>query len=190
MPSRNVKGRVLHWSICHSRRVASLPGPWQKLLFSWIVPSVDNVGRMEADPFILKGMIFPRERFAGPKRIEQWRDQLHEARLLCVYEHNGDVFLQLIENRQRLTGKMRPDSDYPPPPKECPICGGPDRFVQVDTRIDAFVRREGKGREEKGGVGGADDPAICDICKKPFKGTYRAHVKRKHKAIAMERGYA
>lgn len=166
MPSRNCKGRVLHWSISNSRRVAELNDCWAKLLFTWIIPSTDNLGRMEGDPAVVAGMIFPRERHGSPGRVEGWLQELHEAGLICWYRADGDMFIHVHGHLKRnpLRGNMSDESDFPEPPSECPVCG--DMTSHSNTSEPVRTRNpELKGSKGKGSKGkyGADTRQAIDF---------------------------
>lgn len=147
MPSRNVKGRLLHWTISHSRRVAEVKSVWAKLLYTWIIPSADNLGRMEGAPSVVAGMIFPREDYATPKRVKGWLEELHRAGLICWYEARGDRFIHVKQHdrHQTLRGNQAETSDFPVPPDDCGICNA--AYHGVDTCGSEEKRREEKGRE-------------------------------------------
>ena len=138
---------MLYWTISHSRRVASLKNVWAKLLYTWLIPSTDNLGRMEGDPAVIAGMIFPREPYATPARIESWLSELHDAGLICWYEGRGDrfIYLKQHERHQTIKGNMSETSDFPAPPAECAVCT--EAFEHVHTRNPKEKRREEKRRE-------------------------------------------
>lgn len=121
MATRNCQGRKLHWKICLSEQVADLPDPWAKLLFTWLIPTADNLGRMEAEPYQVKGLIFPYEDEMTPERIGELLQMLHDAGLIIWYRAHRLRYLQLprFAAYQRLVGHMRADSDYPAPSPQC-----------------------------------------------------------------------
>lgn len=159
MPSRNCNARPVSWRISNDKRVNDLTDPWAMLAFTWMIPSADNVGRLEGDPDIVASMIFPRQRdVIPPERMEEILLQLHNSGLVFWYEISGEKFLQFPasswKKHQKLVGNMKAESDFPEPPE--------DEFrtwyevkrnknIPVNTSINEYkpVRSEEKGREEK-----------------------------------------
>jgi hypothetical protein len=117
MASRNCHGRQLKWSICLSDQVADLEDPWLKLMFTWMIPTVDNLGRMEGEPYQVKGIIFPKETSVTIDDVERMLAELHDAGLIIWYRHGRlrYVFLPKHHKHQRLAGNMRKESDFPAP---------------------------------------------------------------------------
>jgi hypothetical protein len=119
------KGRVVMKAISTSQKVASLRSPWHKLLYTWLIPHADNLGRLEGDPMVIRSMIFPRERKVQPAMVRKWLDALHRARLICWFDRDGDRYIQ-IHNFTKMNpprGNMTLRSDIPPAPRECSTCG-------------------------------------------------------------------
>lgn len=122
MGSRNVSARLLYWKISHDQRVALLSGPWPKLLYTWLIPCQDNLGRLEGDADIIKAMVFPKEKLCTESRVESWLKELHDRGLLFRYHLNGAWVIQFpddsVKKYQRLVGNMGETSDFPPPPEQ------------------------------------------------------------------------
>ena len=119
--SRNVQGRLLKWAISYDRRVARLK-TWQaKLLYTWIIPSLDNLGRMEGEPRIVRSMTFPYEKITDAK-VVHWLQDIHNNGLLFWYSVNGEKYLQCPTTSRNIffregEGRSR-TSDYPIPPEK------------------------------------------------------------------------
>lgn len=120
MATRNCHGRKLHWKICISEQVADLDDPWAKLLFTWLIPTADNLGRMEGEPYQVKGLIFPYEEAMTPERVDELLTMLHEAGLIIWYRAKRLRYLQLprFAAHQKLVGNMKAESDYPEPSEQ------------------------------------------------------------------------
>ena len=120
MSSRNCQARPLHWRICISEQVADLSDPWAKLMFTWMIPNVDNLGRMEGEPYQVKGLCFPLEPDMTPERIEKLLAMLHEAGLIIWYKTGRLRYVQLprFDRHQKLAGNMKSTSDFPAPSSE------------------------------------------------------------------------
>jgi len=114
-------GRVLRKGICKDRRVAKLKTAWAKLLYTWTIPFLDSLGRMEADPDLIQGMIFPRHtKQATLDNITDWLKDIHQVGLYFYYSVGGEWFLQCPTPEKNLwhrKGRER-SSPFPPPPKD------------------------------------------------------------------------
>ena len=119
MGSRNVKSRMLYWKISHDQRVNVLSGPWPMLLYTWLIPCQDNLGRLEGDADVIKGMVFPKQKSATERQVESWLQALHGAGLVYRYHLNGAWYLQFpsdsVERHQKIVGNMTDTSEFPPP---------------------------------------------------------------------------
>jgi hypothetical protein len=117
MAARNCRGRQLKWTICISEQVAALSGPWPKLLFTWMIPTVDNLGRMDGEPYQVRGLIFPFEAGVTDAKITAWMQELHDAALIVWYRSGRLRYVWLPKHtaHQRLAGNMKAESDFPAP---------------------------------------------------------------------------
>lgn len=163
MPSRNVEGRIIKWRICQDKRVNSLDDPWAMLAYTWMIPSADNLGRLEGDPDLLASMIFPRQRhIITAERMAEILQALHDAGLIFWYEVNGERYVQFPpeswNRHQKIVGNMSRESDFPDPPEEEfrawyeHVRSRSNAYERVHTRSDHVQTRspEGKGREKEG----------------------------------------
>jgi hypothetical protein len=53
----------------------------------------DDEGVIENDPLLLKSQIFPRRTDVRVEQIQQWIDQLIQARFMIPFTHNGEGYL-------------------------------------------------------------------------------------------------
>jgi hypothetical protein len=113
------KGRIISKSITVSQRVAKLSTAWVKLLYTWLIPHVDDFGRFHADPDIIKGTVFPKEKYVTANKLSIWINELNEAGLINLYLHNGDTFLEIIdfEEHQYFRSDRPRKAEYPEPEK-------------------------------------------------------------------------
>lgn len=154
MPSRNVKARPLSWRISQDRRVNELDDSWAMLAYTWMIPSADNMGRMEGDPDLLASMVFPRKRdIVTPERMTAILASLHKAGLVYWYEVQGERYVQFPpeswERHQRLIGNMVAESDFPEPnADEYRLWWESARVLTGSNELIPVVN-EGKGREGK-----------------------------------------
>ncbi len=162
MGSRNVKCRMLHWKISHDNRVNGLNDPWPILLYTWMIPCQDNLGRMEGEADTVKGMVFPKLKAVTIEKVELWLQLLHDSGLVFRYAINGSIYLQFpkdsVKKNQKIVGNMSEDSDFPEPPdadyakwlEEKRACM--NTYIRVRTCSPEGKGREGKGTEGKTAV--------------------------------------
>ncbi|MHB8155051.1 MAG: hypothetical protein ACYDFR_03235 [Candidatus Omnitrophota bacterium] len=156
MPARNVKGRLVYWKISQSQQLAKV-SVWAKLLFTWFIPNVDNLGRADANPHIVKGTIFPLDQEITPERCKELIKELHDAGLIILYSVKGlDYFcIPKITSYQKLAGNMTEFSDYPCP-KDEDVISWEQRFSEVYTgtykcepdKHDVSYKGQGKSKVE------------------------------------------
>lgn len=169
MASRNCHGRQLKWSICLSEQVGELKDAYAKLLFTWMIPTVDNLGRMEGEPYQVRGLIFPREDVTD-KQIEKWLVELHKSGLIIWYSHRGlrYAFLPRHADHQKLVGNMRSDSDFPAP-SVADMAVWTKKEAQYEQRMNG-VSTEGEGEgEDKGEEQPLVEPKPARPCPPSFK---------------------
>jgi len=100
--------------------VADVDDPWAKLLFTWMIPTVDNCGRMEGEPYQVKGLVFPLEPTVSPEQVAAMLQKLHDRGLIIWYQHGRlrYIYLPRFQRHQKLVGNMRATSDFPEPSSE------------------------------------------------------------------------
>ncbi len=160
MGSRNAKARLLHWKISYDQRVNTLGNPWIMLLYTWLIPCQDNLGRLEGDADVIKGMVFPRLKRVKESDVEQWLQALHDHGLIFRYHANGGLYLQFpvesVGRHQRVVGNMSKESDFPNLPTEeyeawlKQARGRIDAYERVRTRSPELNRSEQKETEQNG----------------------------------------
>jgi hypothetical protein len=122
MASRNAKARLIYWKISYSEELASCT-EFAALLFTWIIPNLDDLGRMEGNPEVVKGMLFPLHKRVTARRVSEALAQLQSKGLIEWYKVKGKRYIQFpgFPEYQRLRKDRVHKSDYPGPPvKPCP----------------------------------------------------------------------
>jgi hypothetical protein len=107
---------MLHGSISNSEKLAALSCDGARLLFTWMIPHCDNLGRIRADPIYLKAVVVPRTD-ATLRQIEAWAEEIAGAGLATLYKCQGQHFMEIAgwSNFQRIIGNMKRESDLPAP---------------------------------------------------------------------------
>ena len=116
MGSRNSKGRMIYWKISYSKQLIRC-STFSQLLFTWIIPNTDDLGRMEGDPEIIKGMIFPYHTNVTVKQIRDALKEISEQGLIIWYKVGENLYIELpnFAIYQKLRNDRAYKSDYPSP---------------------------------------------------------------------------
>jgi len=141
MASRNAKGRMIYWKISYCKQLARC-SLFAQLLFTWLIPNADDLGRLEGDPEVIKGMIFPYHKIT-PKQIGNALTELHREGLIIWYQINETRYIHIPNFKiyQKLRKDREYSSDYPEP--------NPDMTSHDMTCYDGQNLREGEGKEKE-----------------------------------------
>lgn len=148
--------RIIKESICTSCEIERLT-PEAEVAFYRIMVNVDDYGRMEADPTILRAKLFPRKiDKVKDQDIKKWLQELSknhgiEPGLIYLYKAKGKQYLQITkwEDHQQIRAKRSKH----PGPEECPA-REPDPIAddingyQMKSDTDQ-EQAEGNGQAEK-----------------------------------------
>ena len=117
------------------------------LLYTWIIPHMDNLGRLNGEPSEVRGLVLPRQTVTD-RQVEGWLGELRSAGLVLWYEVEGLRYVAIPPDvwsrEQRLHHNMSRTSDFPPPPEHLRTLSG------APTDI---VPHEGEGKGEGEGEG-------------------------------------
>lgn len=143
MASRNAKGRMIYWKISYCKQLARC-STFSKLLFTWLIPNTDDLGRMEGDPEIIKGMVFPYDEKTTVKQIRDALRELSKENLIIWYQVDENYYIQFpnFSLYQTLRKDREYKSDYPEP-------NDIDMTCHDMTGLVGQNLREEKGREEE-----------------------------------------
>lgn len=140
------RGRLVSKSLGSSRKFHALSAEGGKLaefcqaLFPLIVAHTDDFGRLEADAFTIKHLVWPTSA-RSERDFDVALNALHATGLIQRYGADGGLFLQVAcfdEHQPGLNKAKRTKSKFPEP---CPFHGNPVKFL--------LKGREGKVREVK-----------------------------------------
>ena len=106
MPTRYLKP-----GIRDSERIESLSSPDAEILYYRLIVSVDDFGRTDARPLMLKSLCFPIRLRATADKCMQWTQDLVKAGLISVYEVDGKPYLQITkwDNKPRAERSKYPN---------------------------------------------------------------------------------
>lgn len=104
--------RIIKESICTSESIDEL-GWFEEVFFYRLMVNVDDYGRLDARPAILKAKLFPLKNVTL-KQVEQALIKLSTAGMVLVYEYDRKPFLQLCawSKHQQIRNQK---SKYPSP---------------------------------------------------------------------------
>lgn len=105
---------MIHRKISYSKQLSRV-SLLAKLLFTWMIPNTDDLGRMEGEPEIIKGMVLPYENFSNDE-ITKALKELHNEKLIIWYEVSGNKYIQFpnFHKYQVLRKDREHISDIPP----------------------------------------------------------------------------
>jgi hypothetical protein len=135
-------------SISTDARVRELSCAGARLLFTWMIPHADNMGRMIGNPLQIRATVIPFEPDVTDQMVEAWLGEMTQLGLIDWYEFDGNRFLRLAgwNNHQDLS-KYRPSSNLPGPDGYAAECGGLRRSPA--SKLSEVKSREVKLSEAK-----------------------------------------
>ncbi len=112
MPSRVIRGEI---NSSHSLSRVSIEAD---LTFRALLVAVDDYGRCEADPLMLKAVLFPRRSSVSPEQTLAWVKELAAEGCLRIYKADGVEYIELCGwEKHRSNGRRAASSRFPDPPK-------------------------------------------------------------------------
>ena len=156
------EGRMLKKRVSKSTKFASLKSDKSRLLYLLLIPHLDVEGRFEANLSIVKGNICPYVSSLSERSIGHCLKDLHDSGLICVYEVDGEKFLQLMRfhDFNNVNPSKEAESHIPPPTPE---------------QLQSNSRATPPKVEVKGSISKDKDMSIFDSARKLFKGTKRGN---------------
>ena len=147
MGSRNSKARMVYWKISYCKQLVKC-SLFAQLLFTWTIPNTDDLGRMEGDPEIIKGMMFPYHNNVSVKQIKEALQELADQKLITWYKVDENLYIELpnFAKYQKLRADRGYKSDYPSSDDSINLCH--DKSGQ-DTTCPLEVNRSEVNRTEQ-----------------------------------------
>jgi len=111
VPARVVRGEI------NASESLSRVSPEADLTFRALIVAVDDFGRFDARPAILKATLFPLRSAFTPEKIMRWVRELAEEGCIDLYEVDARPFLALTGwEKHRGEARRTAKSRYPAPP--------------------------------------------------------------------------
>lgn len=154
MPSRVIRGEI------NSSESLSRVSPEADLTFRALIVAVDDYGRFDARPGVLKATLFPLRDTFTPERIMRWVIELANEGCVDLYEVGGRPFLSLTGwEKHRGASKRGTSSKYPEnkaPRGSAEIRGNPGDPGDPSESRESGVESRESGVESRGGCKGVD----------------------------------
>jgi len=147
------RARMLSKKISTDSRVAQLSGPLARLLFTWMIPHADSLGRLRGEPAYLRTLVIPHEPHVTDQDVATWLAEMNAFGLVQTYEVDGGSYVVFPAwSRHQRLDRMK-YSDLPDPPLRTPLVtnGGPSaarsgREGESEVEVESEEEREGKRR--------------------------------------------
>ena len=138
------EGRMIKKEISDSKKLGRLSSDRPRVLYFMMLPHLDVVGRLYADPKKIKGQIVTMLPYSVIS-IQKALEQLHEVGLIVLYQINGDQFLEFTRfgDFQKLYPNKEAESKILPP---TPENSGGLRRTPLKDKISKDKIREEKTR--------------------------------------------
>jgi uncharacterized phage protein (TIGR02220 family) len=131
-------GRMLRAKISVSPQVNDLSLK-SALIFTWIIPHVDDYGRLNADPRRLKAIIVPMREDITIDDIKESLIDIYDQKLIVLYMVDDEIYLELTKFEKNQGGLHKRTASKIPPPETASLKG-----------FDCFPGNSGKFREIPG----------------------------------------
>lgn len=190
MPSRVIRGEI------NASRSLSRVSMEADLTFRALIVAVDDYGRCEADPLMLKALLFPRRERVSPKHVRGWVDELAAEGCVRIYRADDGLEYLCLPAWEDHRGKSKraPKSKHPDPPREIPGDSGSPRDSQEIRPIvsgSGGYGLETSGRSAPGNPGPRGAPRrVLSDCPEALseeqQEALRAWCSKKHPSLVRE----
>lgn len=125
MPTRYLKP-----GICDSDKFERLQNPQSEALYYRLLTNVDDFGRLDARPLVVKAKCLPLREKVTSEDVKTMLADLHNAGLIVLYVVDGKEYLQFTgwDNKPRAD-----ESKFPQPPANA------DKCMQIPTVLPVTV---------------------------------------------------
>lgn len=108
--------RMISRSISTSQKLARV-SDFAALLYTWLIPWTDDMGRMDGDKLLIKAKVVPL-RAKSVRKIEDALRELEKTQLILRYKVSHSTYLQVVDFHFHQTFKndRGRKAEYPPHP--------------------------------------------------------------------------
>lgn len=166
MPTRYLKPGV-----CDSDAMERIRLPASEVFYYRLLTVVDDFGRMDARPLLLKARCFPIKASATEKSVSTWLDDLNDATVIQMYTVAGKRYLQITkwDNKPRSL-----ESKFPSPADADNCIQTPESREQLHTVLPVTVTVTGTETVTKTGTETSGKPDINPLPKEKLNGNKAA----------------
>lgn len=135
--------RMIHKAISTSKKLSKVSAK-AALLYTWMIPFLDDFGCYHADTYILKRFVVPYRDDFSPRVIEKCLQELECEGLINLYEVEGYKYLELLQfdRFQTLKNDRKMTAEVPPPPQ------GYSNWNPNGFQMDSKWKNQDKYKEE------------------------------------------
>ncbi len=133
-------GRIIKKQISYSEQVNALTLK-SALLFTWLIPWVDDFGRLEGSPAKVKAIVVPMRPDFSNKDVEKCLKELHENDLIHLYEVDQKPYLQIKNFDVHQSGLHRRTASKFPCPNYQEIQGTVGNFPEIQGRTRTIYKK-------------------------------------------------
>lgn len=125
--------RTIKPELFRDQKLQRLPRE-QRLLFIGLFVHADDHGRLEADPALIRSVVFPCDQDVTVKKVASWLSSLDEHGFIRLYQAGSEPFLDLPKWTRHQKVDRPSDSLIPPyDEREESTNGRAGRTVRVPT---------------------------------------------------------
>ena len=152
MPSRVIRGEI------NSSGSLGRVSMRAELTFDRLLTAVDDYGRYDARPAMLKAGLFPVRSEATPKKIAGWVAELAHEGCIRLYQVGGRPYLAMTAwEKHRGKARRGTESKFPAPPETHSPASADPLEIHGDPPVGRGAG--GEGREAGGGFDAASPPS-------------------------------
>jgi len=140
-------GRMLRAQISLSPQVNDLSIK-AALLFTWLIPHVDDFGRIHADPRRIKATIVPMRDDISAKEIPSLLNEIEDKSLIVLYRVDGDFYLQLTKFEKHQQGLHKRTISKLPAPEAANLLDS-GKFREIPKNSHPTEQEQNRNRTEQ-----------------------------------------
>lgn len=146
------------------------------LLFTWIIPHVDDFGRLNADPRRIKAKIVPMRDDIPSNEILSLLEEMQSKNLIVLYTIEDEIYLQLSKFEKHQSGlHKRTESKIPPPEAALNLDSGKFREIPGNS----YPTRTGTELEQEENLKTNTSPSAPDLVQEIFEHWQKTMGKQK-----------
>lgn len=140
------------------------------LLFTWLIPHVDDYGRVNADPRRIKAKIVPMRDDIPSSEILLLLKEMESKNLIVLYTIEDEIYLQLTKFEKHQSGlHKRTESKIPPPEAALNLDSWKFREIPGNSYPTRTGTRTGTELEQEENLKTNTSPSAPDLVQEIFE---------------------